>query len=165
MAIAIQTDKLTKYYGPHRGIVDVDLEVAEGEAFGFLGPNGAGKTTMIRLLLDHLRPTGGRATIFGAETTADPVAIHRRIGYLPGEFVLYDRLTGGQTLDFFANLRGGVDRTYQRALVERLAPFTLGKLLSIPLPLLGIGSQQVEAPLLQQHLPRGYDLLVAGHQV
>jgi ABC-2 type transport system ATP-binding protein len=120
MAIAIQTEKLTKYYGPHRGIVDVDLEVAEGEAFGFLGPNGAGKTTMIRLLLDHLRPSSGRATIFGIQTTADPVAIHRRIGYLPGEFVLYDRLTGGQTLDFFANLRGGVDRAYQRALIERL---------------------------------------------
>ena len=64
--------------------------------FGFLGPNGAGKTTTIRTLLDHLRPTSGRARIFGIETTADPVAIHRRLGYLPGEFTLYDRLTGGQ---------------------------------------------------------------------
>ena len=60
---------------------------SEGEAFGFLGPNGAGKTTMIRTLLDHIRPTSGRATIFGIDTTADPVAIHRRLGYLPGEFV------------------------------------------------------------------------------
>ena len=120
MSAVIQTEKLTKSYGTHRGIIDVDLEVEEGEAFGFLGPNGAGKTTMIRTLLDHIRPTSGRATIFGIETTADPVAIHRRIGYLPGEFALYDKLTGGQTLEYFANLRGGVDGTYQASLVERL---------------------------------------------
>jgi ABC-2 type transport system ATP-binding protein len=116
----IQTEKLTKSYGSHRGIVDVDLEVTEGEAFGFLGPNGAGKTTTIRVLLDHLRPTSGRATVFGIETTADPVAIHRRIGYLPGEFTLYDKLTGGQTIEYFANLRGGVDAAYQADLVARL---------------------------------------------
>jgi ABC-2 type transport system ATP-binding protein len=116
----IQTEKLTKSYGPHRGIVDIDLEVNEGEAFGFLGPNGAGKTTTIRVLLDHLRPTSGRATVFGIETTADPVAIHRRVGYLPGEFTLYDKLTGGQTIEYFANLRGGVDTVYQADLVARL---------------------------------------------
>src|SRR6188768_14159 len=120
MAAVIHTEKLTKYYGKHRGIIDVDLEVNEGELFGFLGPNGAGKTTMIRTLLDHIRPTSGRATVFGIETTVDPVAIHRRIGYLPGEFALYDKLTGGQTLDYFANLRGGVDAAYQRSLIERL---------------------------------------------
>ncbi|HEY7589652.1 MAG TPA: ABC transporter ATP-binding protein [Candidatus Limnocylindrales bacterium] len=120
MTTVIQTEKLTKSYGEHRGIVDVDLAVNEGEAFGFLGPNGAGKTTMIRTLLDHIRPTSGRATIFGIETTADPVAIHKRIGYLPGEFVLYNNLTGGQTLEYFANLRGGVDRQYQQDLMTRL---------------------------------------------
>ena len=120
MTAIIQTEKLTKSYGSHRGIVDVDLEVTEGEAFGFLGPNGAGKTTTIRVLLDHLRPTSGRATVFGIETTADPVAIHRRIGYLPGEFTLYDKLTGGQTIEYFANLRGGVDGAYQADLVARL---------------------------------------------
>jgi ABC-2 type transport system ATP-binding protein len=120
MTAVITTDKLTKYYGNHRGIVDVDLEVAEGEAFGFLGPNGAGKTTMIRTLLDHIRPTSGRATVFGIETTIDPVAIHRRIGYLPGEFALYDKLTGGQHLEYFANLRGGVDVAYQAMLIDRL---------------------------------------------
>ena len=116
----ITTDKLSKFYGKHRGIVEVDLEVAEGEAFGFLGPNGAGKTTMIRTLLNHIRPTSGRATIFGIDTTADPVAIHRRLGYLPGEFVLYDKLTGGQTIEYFAALRGGVDPLYQADLVARL---------------------------------------------
>ena len=120
MASIIQADKLTKFYGRHRGIVEVDLEVREGEAFGFLGPNGAGKTTMIRTLLDHIRPTSGKATIFGIDTTVDPVAIHRRVGYLPGEFVLYDKLTGGQTIDYFANLRGGVDKDYQADLLARL---------------------------------------------
>jgi ABC-2 type transport system ATP-binding protein len=120
MTALIQAEKLTKSYGQHRGIIDVDLVVNEGEAFGFLGPNGAGKTTMIRTLLDHIRPTSGRATIFGIDTTVDPVAIHRRIGYLPGEFVLYNNLTGGQTLEYFANLRGGVDKLYQQDLIARL---------------------------------------------
>jgi ABC-2 type transport system ATP-binding protein len=120
MTAVIETHQLSKSYGPHRGIVDVDLQVMEGEAFGFLGPNGAGKTTTIRTLLDHIRPTGGRATIFGIETTADPVAIHRRTGYLPGEFVLYDKLTGGQTIEYFANLRGSVDPLYQADLIARL---------------------------------------------
>jgi ABC-2 type transport system ATP-binding protein len=120
MIAIIQTEKLTKTYGSHRGIVEIDLEVAEGEAFGFLGPNGAGKTTTIRTLLDHIRPTSGRALVFGIESTADPVAIHRRIGYLPGEFTLYDKLTGGQTIEYFANLRGGVDPAYQADLVARL---------------------------------------------
>jgi ABC-type multidrug transport system ATPase subunit len=120
MTAVITTEKLTKSYGSHRGIVEVDLEVREGEAFGFLGPNGAGKTTMIRTLLDHIRPTSGRALVFGIETTVDPVAIHRRLGYLPGEFTLYDKLTGGQTLEYFANLRGGVDKGYQADLITRL---------------------------------------------
>ena len=120
MTAVIETQKLTKTYGSHRGIVDIDLTINEGEAFGFLGPNGAGKTTTIRTLLDHIRPTSGRATIFGIDTTEDPVAIHRRLGYLPGEFALYDKLTGGQTIEYFANLRGGVDATYQQDLIKRL---------------------------------------------
>ena len=120
MTAIILTEKLTKSYGPFRGIADVDLEVNQGEIFGFLGPNGAGKTTTIRTLLDHLRPTSGKAFVFGIDTTVDPVAIHRRVGYLPGEFVLYDKLTGGQTIEYFANLRGGVDPQYQTDLLARL---------------------------------------------
>jgi ABC-2 type transport system ATP-binding protein len=119
MTAIIQTDKLTKSYGEHRGIVDVELAVNQGEVFGFLGPNGAGKTTAIRTILDLIRPTSGKAFVFGIESTVDPVAIHRRIGYLPGEFSLYDRLTGSQTLTYFANLRGGVDAAYQASLIER----------------------------------------------
>jgi ABC-2 type transport system ATP-binding protein len=120
MTAIIETQQLTKWYGKSRGIIDVGLSVETGEVFGFLGPNGAGKTTTIRVLLDHIRPTSGSAKVFGIEARVDPVAIHRRIGYLPGEFTLYDRLTGGQTLTYFANLRGGVDPAYQASLVERI---------------------------------------------
>jgi ABC-2 type transport system ATP-binding protein len=120
MTAVVETEQLSKSYGPFRGIIEVDLVVNQGEVFGFLGPNGAGKTTTIRILLDLIRPTSGRARVFGIETTADPVAIHRRIGYLPGEWNLYDRLTGAETITYFANLRGGVDRTYIEQLVQRL---------------------------------------------
>jgi ABC-2 type transport system ATP-binding protein len=120
MTPIIRTEQLTKSYGARRGIVDVNLEVTKGEVFGFLGPNGAGKTTTIRTLLDLIRPSSGRAFIFGIDSTVDPVAIHQRVGYLPGEFTLYDRLTGGQTIQYFANLRGGVDGAYQAELIERL---------------------------------------------
>jgi ABC-2 type transport system ATP-binding protein len=120
MTAVIQAQKLTKSYGPFRGIVDVDLEVVEGEIFGFLGPNGAGKTTTIRILLDLIRPTSGSASVFGIDAATDPVAIHRRLGYLPGEWNLYDRLTGAETITYFGNLRGGVDQAYVDQLVQRL---------------------------------------------
>ena len=120
MTTVISLEKLTKSYGSSRGIIEVDLEVDQGEIFGFLGPNGAGKTTTIRTMLDLIKPTSGRALVFGIGSSADPVAIHRRVGYIPGEFALYDRLTGRQTLEYFANLRGGVDPAYQAALVDRL---------------------------------------------
>jgi ABC-2 type transport system ATP-binding protein len=119
MTAVITLEKLTKSYGSSRGIIDVDLEVELGEIFGFLGPNGAGKTTTIRTMLDLIRPSSGKAFVFGIESTTDPVAIHRRVGYIPGEFALYDRLTGKQTLEYFANLRGGVDPAYQASLVDR----------------------------------------------
>src|SRR5215213_5094342 len=112
MPPVIETQKLTKSYGKFRGIVDVDLAVEAGEIFGFLGPNGAGKTTTIRILLDLIRPTSGQAKVFGIDSSSDPVAIHRRIGYLPGEWNLYDRLTGSETIRYFANLRGGLDQAY-----------------------------------------------------
>jgi len=88
MTAVITLEKLTKSYGSQRGIIDVDLGVKPGEVFGFLGPNGAGKTTTIRTMLDLLRPTSGRALVFGIESSVDPVAIHRRVGYIPGEFAL-----------------------------------------------------------------------------
>jgi ABC-2 type transport system ATP-binding protein len=120
MTAVIETSKLTKSYGQFRGIRDVDLVVNEGEIFGFLGPNGAGKTTTIRVLLDLIRPTSGSAKVFGIGASDDPVSIHRRIGYLPGEWNLYDRLTGSETIRYFGNLRGGIDQAYVEQLVQRL---------------------------------------------
>jgi ABC-2 type transport system ATP-binding protein len=120
MTSAIRTEHLTKFYGRSRGIVDVELEVRAGEIFGFLGPNGAGKTTTIRLLLDLIRPTRGRAEVLGLDSRRDRLAIHRRVTYLPGEVSLYGNLTGLQLLDYLGNLRGGVDRGEVGRLVERL---------------------------------------------
>jgi ABC-2 type transport system ATP-binding protein len=116
----IQTDRLTKYYGKSRGVLDLNLGVREGEVFGFLGPNGAGKSTTIRMLLDIIRPSAGQATILGLDSHRDALAIHKRIGILPGELALYPKLTGEQNLRYFANLRGGVDWNYVRELAERL---------------------------------------------
>ncbi len=117
---AIQTVGLTKYYGKHLGIEDVDLDVSEGEVFGFLGPNGAGKSTTIRTILDEIRPTAGSATILGFDTHDDAVEIRRHIGYIPGDLALYPNLTGMDTLQYFANMRGGVDWTYVDELADRL---------------------------------------------
>jgi ABC-2 type transport system ATP-binding protein len=120
MTAAIRTEHLTKYYGRSRGIVDVDLEVRSGEIFGFLGPNGAGKTTTIRLLLDLIRPTRGRAEALGLDSRRDRIEIHRRVTYLPGEVALYGNLTGLQLLEYLGSLRGGFDRAEVDRLAERL---------------------------------------------
>jgi ABC-2 type transport system ATP-binding protein len=117
---AIETQQLTKTYGKQCGIVELDLEVKAGEVFGFLGPNGAGKTTTIRLLLDLIRATTGRARVLGYDSHRDTLAIQARCGYLPGELSLYPGLTGAETLRYLANLRGGVDWDHVHALGERL---------------------------------------------
>jgi ABC-2 type transport system ATP-binding protein len=106
---AIQTVGLTKDYGQHRGIFDLNLEVHEGEAFGYIGPNGAGKTTTLRLLMDLVRPDSGSATIMGFDTQRDGVKIRAITGYLPGEAPEYPNHTGERILDLLAHLRGGVD--------------------------------------------------------
>src|SRR5437588_5632298 len=116
----IQIKGLTKSYGGKRGIVDVSLDVAEGEVFGFLGPNGAGKTTTIRLLMALLHADAGSARIAGLDCWQQSVDVKRLIGYVPGEPSLDPNLTGGQILDYFAHLRGGVDRAYLKTLIERL---------------------------------------------
>lgn len=79
----IQTQKLTKYYGQARGIVDLDLTVRQGEFFGFIGPNGAGKSTTIRTLLGLIAPTRGSAWVFGKDVTKEKEAILAGISYLP----------------------------------------------------------------------------------
>jgi ABC-2 type transport system ATP-binding protein len=116
---AIVVTGLTKHYGETVALDSVDLTVAEGEAYGFLGPNGAGKTTTIRLLLGLHRPTAGRAELFGIDCWNDPVAAHRRVAYVAGEPALWPSMTGAETLEFLASLRGGVDVAYRDELVQR----------------------------------------------
>jgi ABC-2 type transport system ATP-binding protein len=117
---AIRTEGLTKYYGRNRGIAELDLAVPPGEVFGFLGPNGAGKTTTIRLLLDLIRPTGGRAEVLGMDTRSHSIEIRRRVGYLSGELALYENLTGRELLDYIGNLRRLGDRRLDDQLCQRL---------------------------------------------
>lgn len=120
MVDVISTDGLTKFYGRHRGVEGLDLTVRPGEVFGLLGPNGAGKTTTIRLLLGLISPTAGRMDVLGLDPRHDGVDLHRRVGYLPGELALYERLTGRQFLDFVAGVRGMRNLDYAHGLAERL---------------------------------------------
>src|ERR1700693_4483007 len=119
MAAIIEVERLTKSYGSKRGIADVSFQVDEGEVFGFLGPNGAGKTTTIRLLMALLHADSGAARIAGLDCWKESLQIKRLVGYLPGEPALDPNLTGGQILEYFANLRGGVDQAYLKHLIQR----------------------------------------------
>lgn len=119
MADAIVTRGLTKSYGDTLALDALDLEVRQGEVFGFLGPNGAGKTTTIRLLLDVLRPDAGTATVLGLDPRNDGIELRARIGYLPGDFIVDGRQTSRQLLTYLGNLRGGVPKTRIEALAER----------------------------------------------
>jgi ABC-2 type transport system ATP-binding protein len=118
--VAISTEGLVKRYGRNRGLAGLDLEIQRGEVYGFLGPNGAGKTTTIRLLLDLIRPTEGRASVLGLDPRRDGVALRRRIGYLAGDFIVDGRQTGRELLTFLGNLRGGVPQARIDELAARL---------------------------------------------
>ena len=120
METVIRLDGLTKYYGKQLGIADLNLEVKSGEIFGYLGPNGAGKTTTIRLLLDLLRPTRGKATVLELDAKDDSLAIRRSIGYLPSDPSLYGNLSGYDYLTYLTNVRGGVQWSKVTGLADRL---------------------------------------------
>jgi ABC-type multidrug transport system ATPase subunit len=119
MPAIIEVENLSKSYGGKRGIMDVTFDVADGEVFGFLGPNGAGKTTTIRIVMALLRADSGKARISGLDCWEKSVEIKKFIGYVPGEPSLDNNLTGGQILEYFANLRGGVDKAYLKSLIDR----------------------------------------------
>jgi ABC-2 type transport system ATP-binding protein len=153
-APAIETVGLSKTYGDSvRALVDLDLRVERGEVFGYLGPNGAGKSTTIRLLLDLLHPTSGRAAVFGLDTRADGPAARSRVGYLPGDLRLSDRLTAREELDSLARLRGDADTAYRDELCERL-----GVELDRPIRQLSRGNRQ-KVGLVQAFMHRP-DLVV-----
>jgi ABC-2 type transport system ATP-binding protein len=119
MANAISVSGLVKTFGSVRALDGLDLSVAEGEVHGFLGPNGAGKSTTIRVLLGLLRADAGEAELLGGDPWTDAVALHRRLAYVPGDVSLWPNLTGGEAIDLFGRLRGGLDETRRAELLER----------------------------------------------
>ncbi len=118
MSVVTVTD-LTKKFGGFTALDGVNLEVNEGEIFGFIGPNGAGKSTTIRVLLGILKATKGEAKIFGKDAWSDAVDIHKRIAYVPGDVNLWPNLTGGEVIDLFVKLRGGNHNSKREELIKR----------------------------------------------
>ncbi len=102
----IRTENLTKVYNGKPAVDGLNLEIGEGEIFGFLGPNGAGKSTTILMLTGMIEPTAGRCFVDGIEVANDPLAVKRIIGYLPEDVGFYGNLTGEQNLDYFARFYG-----------------------------------------------------------
>ena len=115
---AISMRDVVKSYGRVRALDGLDLEVGRGEVHGFLGPNGAGKSTTIRILLGILRHNAGTVRLLGEDPWAKAVPLHRRLAYVPGDVELWPGLTGGEAIDLFARLRGGVDTHRRDELIE-----------------------------------------------
>jgi ABC-2 type transport system ATP-binding protein len=119
MTVVVEASGLTKRFGAFTALDALDLTLEQGEVLGFLGPNGAGKTTTIRLLLGLIRPSAGGARLFGLDAWAEPVPIHRRLGFVSADPPLWPQLTARETLDLLANLHGSVDAAYREELIER----------------------------------------------
>jgi ABC-2 type transport system ATP-binding protein len=118
VAAAVETHGLAKTYpGDVQALIGLDLRVERGEVFGYLGPNGAGKSTTIRLLLDLIHPTAGRASVLGVDSRE--VKARRPVGYVPGDLRLGERMTAREQLDSLARLRGRVDQRLREELCER----------------------------------------------
>jgi polyether ionophore transport system ATP-binding protein len=115
----IRTEQLSKYYRHTVALDRLDLEIEAGEVVGYLGPNGAGKSTTIGLLLGLIRPSAGRAQIFGLDAWRDAPAIHRRLAYVPSEANLWPSLTGAEALRFLGEIHGSVDAAFRDELVDR----------------------------------------------
>ncbi|MGH3902746.1 MAG: ATP-binding cassette domain-containing protein [Pseudonocardiaceae bacterium] len=121
MTTAISVTGLVKTFGRTRALDGLDLTVRAGEVHGFLGPNGAGKSTTIRVLLGLLRADAGQTQLLGGHPWRDAVALHRRLAYVPGDVNLWPNLSGGEAIDLFGRLRGGLDPARRAELLERFA--------------------------------------------
>ncbi len=116
----IRCEGLTKVFGATQALSDLTLEVEAGEVFGYLGPNGAGKTTTLRLVMGLIRPTAGRVSVLGRDAWRDAVEVHRRVGYVPGEVSLYDRMSGADHVEYLANLHDVRERGWATELAAEL---------------------------------------------
>lgn len=119
MKPVLELNRVTKMYGSAVGVKNISLKVPSGEIFGFLGPNGAGKTTTISMITDSIRPNSGNIKVFGLDSVKNNVEIHRRIGFLAGDFSLDKNLTGWQQLEYLGNLRGSFNKKKVRELAKR----------------------------------------------
>src|SRR3954467_11783971 len=125
MDTAIETHGLTRDFGSVRAVNGIDLAVPAGSFYGFLGPNRAGKSTTIKCLTGLLKPTAGSMRILGVDPLADPVAVKRRIGVVPEDLALFDRLTAGETLSFVAQVHGLDDATSKSRAADLLGVMDL----------------------------------------
>ncbi|NEC85198.1 ABC transporter ATP-binding protein [Streptomyces sp. SID12501] len=116
---AVEVSGLHKSFGRTHALDGLDLTVETGEVHGFLGPNGSGKSTTVRVLLGLLRADSGTARILGRDPWADAVEVHRRIAYVPGDVTLWRNLSGGEVIDLYGRLRGGLDSARRATLIER----------------------------------------------
>src|SRR5699024_5047325 len=115
----IETKGLTKKFGAFTALEEVNLTVRAGEIYGFIGPNGAGKSTTIRVLLGMLKATKGTSEIFGNVAWKQPVEIHKRLAYVPGDVNLWPNVTGGEAIDLLLKLRGDFDKQKRDHMIER----------------------------------------------
>lgn len=115
----INISKLKKSYSKISALNGIDLDVPQGEVFGFIGPNGAGKSTTIRILLGLLRKNSGDITLLGGDPWKDSVELHKRLAYVPSEVSLWPNLTGGEVIDLLGRLRGGYRLERRAELLER----------------------------------------------
>ncbi|WP_406077607.1 ATP-binding cassette domain-containing protein [Micromonospora sp. NBC_00858] len=119
MTSAISVSGLVKTFGRERALDGLDLHVDTGEVHGFLGPNGSGKSTTIRVLLGLLRADAGTVNLLGGDPWRSAVDLHRRLAYVPGDVNLWPNLTGGEAIDLFSSLRGGLDKQRRDELLQR----------------------------------------------
>lgn len=150
----IETDRLTKYYGKSRGIIDLNLMVEEGEFFGFIGPNGAGKSTTIRTLLGLLFSTSGRATIFGKDIIRQKTEILADIGYMPSEATFYNGMKVRDVISLSAKMRKADCSDEAKILCERLALDTEKRVETLSLG----NRKKVSIVCAMQHKPKLYIL-------
>jgi ABC-2 type transport system ATP-binding protein len=139
MDTVIQTEDLTKHYREVRATEAVDLEIQQGEIYGFLGLNGAGKTTTIRMLLGMIRPTRGSAYLFGKKVDPGDMALWNKVGHLVEIPYAYPELTVRENLEIFRRLRLLKDQTKINAIIDRLH---LGPYRNIKVKNLSLGNAQ-----------------------